>query len=153
MTGLGAQLGKFKHGIGTPFPFRFLTFEGKKPEELKLALEDLNIPGLSYSLKTLTLGNGKKVSGVYLVINDWNAWRPTDLPFYMMKLTALWQSPNPFTEASDSEATLFNKHVGSQDWWDALCREGGEIDPNKFFKIWDAETRLFKSNVEPYLLY
>ena len=153
MTGLGAQLGKFKHGIGTPFPFRFLTFEGKKPEELKLALENLNIPGLAYSLKTLTLGNGKKVSGVYLVINDWNAWRPTDLPFYMMKLTALWQSPNPFTEASDSEATLFNKHVGSQDWWDALCLEGGEIDPNRFFKIWDAETRLFKSNVEQYLLY
>ena len=29
MTGLGAQLGKFRHGIGTEHPFRFLTFEGK----------------------------------------------------------------------------------------------------------------------------
>ena len=29
MTGLGAQLGDFKHGIGTKHPFRFLTFKGK----------------------------------------------------------------------------------------------------------------------------
>ena len=29
MTGLGAQMGKFKHGIGTKHPFRFLTYEGK----------------------------------------------------------------------------------------------------------------------------
>ena len=27
MTGLGAQMGNFKHGIGTKYPFRFLTFE------------------------------------------------------------------------------------------------------------------------------
>ena len=38
MTGLGAQMGKFKHGIGTPQPFRFLTYEGKTPTELKNAV-------------------------------------------------------------------------------------------------------------------
>ena len=31
----------------------------------------------------------------------------------MMKLTALWETPNPFTKATESEVTLFNKHVGS----------------------------------------
>ena len=43
MTGLGAQLGNFKHGIGTKYPFRFLTFKDKTAFELKTALEELNL--------------------------------------------------------------------------------------------------------------
>ena len=35
MTGLGAQMGGFRHGIGTDYPFRFLTFKGKTLQELK----------------------------------------------------------------------------------------------------------------------
>lgn len=153
MTGLGAQLGKFKHGIGTKHPFRFLTFEGKSPSELKLALEELKIPGLAYSLKTLKNSNGKEITGVYIVISDWDAWRPTDLPFYMMQLSALWESPSPFTEASDAEVTLFNKHVGSEAWWVSLHKKGGDINPQEFFKIWDIETAQFMSNVQPYFIY
>ncbi len=153
MTGLGAQLGKFKHGIGTKHPFRFLTFEGKSASDLKSALEQFNIPGLSYSIKTLLSGNGKKMTGVYIVISNWNSWRPTDLPFYMMKLSALWETPSPFKKASDSEVTLFNKHVGSEAWWNALYNEGGSVDPQKFFEIWDAETANFKFQTKAYFLY
>lgn len=153
MTGLGAQLGKFKHGIGTKHPFRFLTYEGKSADELKKTLDQLNISGLSFQVKTLTASNGKDVTGVYIVINDWNSWQPTELPFYMMQLSALWQTPSPFTEASDSEISLFNKHVGSQSWWDALVQQGGIVDPKKFFAVWDTGTQKFKFRVKPYLLY
>ena len=59
MTGLGAQMGKFKHGIGTPQPFRFLTFEGKSSLELKQALDALNLGGLSFQIKTLKSNSGK----------------------------------------------------------------------------------------------
>ena len=153
MTGLGAQMGKFKHGIGTKHPFRFLTYEGKSPLELKTALDQLNIPGLAFKLKTLESSDGKKKDGVYIVINDWEKWRPTDLPFFMMQLSALWQTPSPFSVASDSEITLFNKHVGSQSWWDALVADAGSVDTQKFLARWSLESDRFKSQVTPYLLY
>ena len=46
MTGLGAQMGKFKHGIGTPQPFRFLTYGDMPSSELKRNLDSLNLGGL-----------------------------------------------------------------------------------------------------------
>tara|TARA_B110000305_G_scaffold51662_1_gene56445 strand:- start:2210 stop:3016 length:807 start_codon:yes stop_codon:yes gene_type:complete len=153
MTGLGAQMGKFKHGIGTKHPFRFLTYEGKSAIVLKAELDRLQIPGLSFQVKTLEKADGKKIEGVYIIISDWNSWRPTELPFYMMQLSALWQSPSPFTQASDSEVSLFNKHVGSQSWWDSLSKEGGQVDILKYLAKWDAESEQFKTSVKPYLLY
>jgi len=153
MTGLGAQLGQFRHGIGTKHPFRFLTFKGKSPEEIKGALESFQIPGLSYRIKTLLNSAGKEVRGVYLVITDWKAWKPTDLPFYMMKLSALWESPSPFPEATKAEATLFNKHVGSIQWWNALLSNGGKIEVEPFLSEWEQESMRFRTLVRPYLLY
>ena len=153
MTGLGAQMGKFKHGIGTKHPFRFLTYEGKSAEALKTALVQLNIPGLAFKIKTLLSSDGKKKDGVYIVINDWEKWRPTDLPFFMMQLSALWQNPSPFSEASDSEIMLFNKHVGSQSWWDALVTEAGSVDTQKFLARWSLDSERFVSLIKPYLLY
>ena len=153
MTGLGAQMGKFKHGIGTKQPFRFLTYEGKSAIVLKAELDRLQIPGLSFQVKTLEKADGKTIEGVYIIISDWNSWRPTELPFYMMQLSALWQSPSPFSQASDSEVSLFNKHVGSQSWWDSLSKEGGQVDILKYLAKWDAESEQFKTSVKPYLLY
>jgi hypothetical protein len=71
----------------------------------------------------------------------------------MMQLSALWQTPSPFSEASDSEITLFNKHVGSQSWWDALVTDAASVDTKKFLEIWSLESDRFKSQVKPYLLY
>jgi uncharacterized protein YbbC (DUF1343 family) len=153
MTGLGAQMGKFKHGIGTKHPFRFLTYEGKSADALKTALDQLNIPGLAFKIKALLSSDGEKKDGVYIVINDWEKWRPTDLPFFMMQLSALWQTPSPFSEASDSEIVLFNKHVGSQSWWDALVTDAGSVDTQKFLAKWNLDSERFVSLVKPYLLY
>ena len=153
MTGLGAQLGKFKHGIGTKFPFRFLTYEGKSATEIKAAFEQYNIPGIGFNTKTLTQPDGKQITGVYISIVNWNTWNPTALPFYMMKLSALWQSPSPFTEASESEVTLFNKHVGSLRWWSALAEQGSQVDVTEFLASWEANAEKFKKEINPFLLY
>jgi uncharacterized protein YbbC (DUF1343 family) len=153
MTGLGSQMGRFKHGIGTPHPFRFLTFEGKSPEEVKGALESFRLPGLSYKIKTLRNSAGKDVRGVYLVISDWTAWKPTYLPFYMMKLSALWETPSPFPKAKEANAALFNKHVGSSWWWEELLSKGGRIDPTPFLVEWEKDSLRFRKVVSPYLLY
>jgi uncharacterized protein YbbC (DUF1343 family) len=153
MTGLGAQMGRFRHGIGTSHPFRFLTYEGKSPEEIKATLEALNLSGLSYRIKTLRNTAGKSVRGVYLVISDWKAWKPTELPFYMMKLSALWETPSPFSQAKKAEAGLFNKHVGSSWWWDALLSKGGSVNPSQYLAEWEKDSRRFRELVRPYLLY
>ena len=42
MTGLGAQMGKFKHGIGTEHPFRFLTYEGKTAVRSQIGIRSIS---------------------------------------------------------------------------------------------------------------
>lgn len=153
MTGLGAQLGKFRHGIGTKHPFRFLTFDGKDSQDVKIALDNLNIPGLSFELKTLSNTKGEDITGVYIVLSDWNAWNPTDLAFHMMQLSALWEEPSPFGEASESESKLFNKHVGSTLWWNTLIREGSAVETEKFITNWKLESQAFRDQTSKYLLY
>ena len=153
MTGLGAQMGKFKHGIGTQYPFRFLTYEGKSSADVKKALEELRLRGLSYKILDTTDSSGKKISGVYIAIQNWSEWQPTELAFAMMQLSARWQSPSPFKNAKKSEINLFNKHVGSSAWWDHLQGSGGQVNPGPFLKRWNAEVANFRRQVMPYLIY
>lgn len=153
MTGLGAQMGKFKHGIGTPQPFRFLTFEGKSSLELKNALDALNLEGLSFQIKTLKSNTGKNIDGVYIVLNDWSKWNPTELAFHMMRLSAKWETPSPFTKAKESEITLFNKHVGSKAWWDHLNEKGENCNIDEFISLWSSELKQFKDKISRYHLY
>ena len=153
MTGLGAQMGKFKHGIGTQHPFRFLTFEAKSPSEVKSALEQLQLKGLSFKIMETKDSSGKKVRGVYIIIKDWTNWQPTELAFAMMQLTARWQSPSPFSQAKKSEINLFNKHVGSTAWWTHLETSGNSVDPSSFLHRWDREAKLFRKQTESFLLY
>ena len=153
MTGLGAQMGKFKHGIGTSKPFRFLTFENKTPTELKAELDKTGIGGLEFKLMSLVNSSGKNVEGLYIVLRNWNDWDPTELAFHMMRLSAKWESPSPFSKAEESEITLFNKHVGSQDWWQHLLSSGENCDVEKFRSNWAIEISQFKKQVSKYYLY
>jgi len=153
MTGLGAQLGNFKHGIGTKHPFRFLTFEGKSSNDIKKALEELKLKGLSYKILDTQNSSGNTVNGVYIAIENWTDWQPTEMAFAMMQLTARWQSPSPFQEAKKSESNLFNKHVGSTAWWKHMQSAGASLNPSPFMNRWKGEVADFRRRTEPYLLY
>ncbi len=153
MTGLGAQMGKFKHGIGTKHPFRFLTFEGKTPFEVKAALEALDLKGLTFKIMDTQSSDGKNIKGVYVVIKDWSHWHPTELAFAMMELSARWQSPSPFSGQSQSEINLFNKHVGSTAWWNHLSTSGSSVDSSSFMDQWDSTVKAFRRQTARYLLY
>jgi len=153
MTGLGAQLGSFKHGIGTKHPFRLLTFEGKTVGQVKRALEELKLRGLAYKIINSVSPTGETTRGVYIVIENWTAWEPTEMAFAMMQLTARWQSPNPFQEAKKSEANLFNKHVGSTAWWNYLKSNGQNIDPANYLKQWEREVQAFRNQTIEFLIY
>ena len=93
------------------------------------------------------------LNGVYIVLENWQSWEPTQLAFYMMQLSAMWENKSPFEEASDAEVKLFNKHVGSMDWWQHLHSKGKDCDPKLFFSAWDQELSDFRTSVREYLLY
>ncbi len=155
MTGLGGQIGGFRHGVGTPYPFRLLTHPEIPPATLISELNRRAIPGLRFAPQTLARGGpgGAPLAGVRVEIADWNAWRPTELSFHLMQLAAARAARNPFAAASRNEADLFNKHVGSTAWWQALVRDGGRVDVRRFVSNWESQALAFQQASQKYWLY
>ncbi len=152
MTGLGAQEGNFSHGIGTPYPFRLLRFKGKSPNEVKAALEAKYIPGLRYRIVQTKSTAGAPLSGVYVSVVDWKRFRPTELSFHMMQLSAAWSTTgNPFSQASNS--ALFNKHVGSTAWWNEITQRGAKARVSQFVNQWTKEAGEFRARAKHFWIY
>ena len=148
MTGLGCQLGGFRHGYGGNYPFRLLSFPGITPGQLKQALEARRIPGLSYR----PISQGKDI-GIYLIVTDWDALRPTEVSFHLMQLACIYNGGNPFAAASEQEASLYNKHVGSTEWWEAIKRDGANVNVAYFISKWERLARNFHVASKKYWLY
>lgn len=154
MTGLGCQLGKFRHGYGTRHPFRLLQYPGKSPEEIAAFLQRIAIPGLGYRIIRWQNARGDERRGVYVTVTDWEVLRPTELNFHLMRQAALWESPNPFAQAHGTNAaTLFNKHVGSTSWWNALRLQGHRADIAAYLDKWQRDAEVFREQSRRYWLY
>ena len=151
MTGLGAQIGGFTHGIGTPHPFRLLQFKGKSNAELLRTLKKRRIPGLGFKIIETKNKEGLPVEGVYVHLIDWNELRPTELSFHMMQLAAEWSDGNPFQSAPNS--ALFNKHVGSTEWWDEISKYGKNALVRRFVNQWSAQAQEFQQQNRQFYLY
>lgn len=151
MTGLGAQVGDFTHGIGTPYPFRLLRYQGKSAQAIKAALEQRQIPGLSYQIIQTESSAGAPLEGVYVKVSDWARVRPTEISFHMMQLTAQWSSGNPFLHAKNP--ALFNKHVGSTAWWDELQARGAQARVDVFVNHWTRNAQNFQQQAKQFYLY
>lgn len=153
MTGLGAQLGGFRHGIGSAHPFRLLNYPGKSPEDLRDTLQARGLPGLSFEVITVQGRRGAE-RGVYTRVTDWNLVRPTELSFHMMQLAAQWHPRgNPFAAATSAQAQLFNKHTGSTAWWEDLVRDGARVDVSGYVNRWDQQAKVFHRQSQRYWLY
>lgn len=151
MSGLGAQVGGFSHGIGTPYPFRLLRYKGKTPAEVQRALMDRNIPGLSYRIVRTQSEAGAPVEGVFVNVSDWSAVRPTEISFHMMQIAAAWSPQNPF--ASVANPALFNKHVGSTAWWNEISQRGPQARVAPFMNRWAQQAQAFKQQASQFWLY
>ena len=151
MTGLGAQVGGFSHGIGTPYPFRLLRFKGKSTAEVQRALMSKHIPGLSFRTLRTHTKSGASVEGVYVNVSDWSKLRPTEISFYMMQLTAAWTEGNPFATAANP--ALFNKHVGSTTWWNEISQRGAQARTKYFVQTWATQAQAFQRNHTQFRLY
>ncbi|WP_309025853.1 DUF1343 domain-containing protein [Pelagicoccus enzymogenes] len=148
MTGLGAQLGGFKHGIGSEYPFRCLRYEGVDIDTLLAELEACRIPGIAFSKKKTNQG-----TGLYVRVTDWQKWRPTELSFYMMQLTSKFESSNPFASATESQASLFNKHTGSTSWWNELAAKGERANVSGYITLWQRQAKQFQIESRRFWLY
>ena len=153
MTGLGCQIGGFKHGYGTTYPFRMLTFPSKTPAQIAAELRACGIRGVSYKAVTAKDSKGKKVEGLYIGISDWNSLRPTELSFYMMKTACKFNGGNVFARAGKNQISLFNKHVGSQEWWREIATKGANANVKYYIDKWSAEAQAFKKASSKYYLY
>lgn len=153
MTGLGCEIGGFKHGIGTGYPFRTLSFPKKSPEELKRALDALHLPGVAFTIIGTTDNKGNRVRGVYVEVTDWNTWQPTELSLHLMQLAAAWNPKNPFAAASATDADLFRKHTGSRALWQALVRDGAKTDVAALHQDWHQRALAYQQQTRRFWLY
>ena len=153
MTGLGCEFSGFKHGAGKEYPFRALSFKGKTPAQLKADLDKLKIPGLSFQIVKATDAQARIVSALYVEVSDWNAWRPTQLSFELMRLACTYNPPNPYATLSAKDTRSFNIHVGSTAWWEALKRDGAKVDLDSFEADWAKRCATYQQQTKRYWLY
>jgi uncharacterized protein YbbC (DUF1343 family) len=153
MIGLGCEYSGFKHGIGTSHPFRGLTFKGVTADRLIRDLTALDIPGLAYRKLTLPGPDGKPREGVYVDVVDWNAWRPTELSFHLMRLACVYDPPNPFQKITPVQMRSFNIHVGSTAWWNQLKRDGARVNVEANIAAWRTQALAYQQLTRKYWLY
>lgn len=148
MTGLGCQIGGFRHGYGEGYPFRLLNYYQKDPIYVARALNALNLPGVKIQL----MPEGKQPGG-YVVVTDWDKLRPTEISFYMMRLACAWGDGNPFAEATSGKQRLYNIHVGSNAWWKEISTRGSQARVDEFIRQWEADAKLFQKWSRRYWQY
>jgi uncharacterized protein YbbC (DUF1343 family) len=153
MVGLGCEYSGFKHGIGASYPFRGLTFKGVTADQLIRDLTARDIPGLSYRKVTVPDPAGSPKEGVYVDVSNWQAWRPTELSFELMRLACRYNPPNPFAKLDGVEARSFNIHVGSTAWWNALKRDGARVDVEGNIAAWRTQALNYQQLTRKYWIY
>lgn len=153
MSGLGTQAGKFGHTLRTPdgkltHPFRWLTYSGKTAKQVATAVNSYFIRGLTALPKSIGQNEG-----AYLAISNWNALRPCEISFHMMRQACVWSGGNPFATLKKNERELFIKHVGSESFFNALARDGAQINIRGWYNLWEKQARLFQTRIKKYWLY
>ena len=153
MTGLGCEIGGFSHGIGRSYPFRGLSYKGRTAEQLERELNALKLPGLKFVRVSVPDASGKPITGVYAEVTDWDAWRPTELSFYLMRLACKWSPRNPFANAPADKAAIFPKLVGSNAWWNAIRSQGAKINVEAYLAEWRRRAQFYQQQSRRYWLY
>jgi hypothetical protein len=148
MVGLGCIIGDFSHTYRDQMHFRFIRYGKRKSDDLISALGS-SVPGLKLEPKVMPDGT----QGVYTAVSNWSRFKPTAISLHMMRQSCLWDSTNPFAQASHLERDLFNKHVGSPNFLNELRTQGAKIDLQRWMTRWAGDAEAFRSRTSPYRLY
>jgi len=71
----------------------------------------------------------------------------------MMKIAAKWSPKNPYAALTPADARLFNIHVGSTAWFNALRRDGSHVDVGAFLRNWAERAAIYQQMSRKYWLY
>ncbi|MCC5022206.1 MAG: DUF1343 domain-containing protein [Candidatus Synoicihabitans palmerolidicus] len=153
MVGLGTYLGDFSHGIGPNYPFRGIAHHGTRIEQLESLLRALNVPGVAVQRVQVTDAKGRPSEGLYLGIDNWATWNPTEMNFHLMPLACALEKDNPFASAKRSTADLFIKHMGSEAFFDAMIRDGDRVDLDHWLNVWREQAAIYQRQSQRYWLY
>lgn len=154
MTGLGCILGGFRHGIGKQYPFRGLKHLSIRDEIIERELRALPLPGLQVRRVSVpNERNGQPTTGLFIEINDYDAWQPTDLSFYLMKLACQLEPRNPFAAATPAQKRTFLIHVGSTAFFNDLVAKGRNVDIAGWIRTWREQARIYQEQSRRYWLY
>jgi len=153
MVGLGTEIGGFSHGIGKQYQFRGIAYNGKPVDLVLKELEALHLPGLAFRKVSAPNKNGQPAVGIYIEVTDWDDWHPTELSFHLMRLACKWSPTNPFVHASAEKVSMFNKLVGSTEWWTALKRDGAKVNVEGFLQQWRDHDEIYQQQSRKYWLY
>ena len=143
MTGLGCQLGDFRHGHGLEMPFRFLSYPRRRGEELADALNG-RVPGLRLDPRVMPDGT----SGAYASVTDWSACRPCALSAHLLRQACAWGT-NPFAAAGRNDRDLFVKHWGREADFESFRRLGARAPVEQWIRGWEAEAAAFRAATAP----
>jgi uncharacterized protein YbbC (DUF1343 family) len=154
MTGLGCILGGFRHGIGEQYPFRGLSHQSVKIDALEKELRALNVPGLQFRrVPAPNAKTGQPGTGLYVDITDYEAWSPTELNFWLMKLAGKLEPKNPFIAATDAQRRTWLVHVGSQAFLNDLLTNGRNVDVAKWLRTWREQAKIYQEQSKKFWLY
>lgn len=158
MIGLGCEQTPWAQialpaGFKADYPTRGIWYPKKTAEEIIAALEPFKIPGIRFVKRDTRNTNGKPNTGVFVEVVDWDAWRPTELSFYMHKLAEKWSLTKVFASLTTGQQRTFQIHVGSTAWYDALSREGMRVDVAAFVKNWSERAVVYQQQTKKYWLY
>ena len=121
--------------------------------QIQSILAAKKIPGLTFKIIEVPMKNKDNGRAVYALVSDWEALRPTEVSFHMMQIACSWSRTNPFTQASSDSAKLFNKHVGSTEWWNVITTQGARVNVNAFIDKWEKQAQIFQDTSRKFWLY
>ncbi len=154
MTGLGCMLNGFRHGVGDQHPFRGVSHQTIKSEVIEKELRVLPLSGIQF--RRITVPNaktGQPGSGLFIDITDYEAWAPTELNFWLMKLACKLEPRNPFIAATDAQRKTFLVHMGSQAFLNDLLTKGRNVDVAAWLKPWREQDRIYQEQSKKFWLY
>jgi primosomal replication protein N len=76
-------------------------------------------------------------------VTDWDAWRPTDLSFCMMRLACKWSSVKSFRQGPAGQDLDVQQTGRLPAWWTALSRDGARVDVEGFLADWRQRARIY----------
>ena len=165
MTGLGSYFDLspkvnfdigFRTGVGTSHPFRGLSHKRTSLDVLAKELSALQpkLPGLRFERASApNTKTGQNGNGIYIRITDYDAWRPCDLNFWMMKIACRVSPQNPFSPVRGRDFSGFLRHMGSQAFLDEIAAQGAQIDVEKWLGRWREQARVYQEQSKRYWLY